>query len=142
MGPQLQHPSPQTPSHSLSHTPRLLLIYMDNSNHVPHFGILALLSEPIIVSYILVYFFCSAIRALIIHLDLPFTGCLRSFIADYGVPLMVIVWTALSYTLPSKVLSGVPRRLLSPLPWESSSLGHWTIVEVISQLFTILRCKC
>ncbi|CAO2193893.1 unnamed protein product [Urochloa humidicola] len=56
-------------------------------------------------------------------------GWLRTFIADYGVPLMVIVWTALSYTLPSKVPSGVPRRLFSPLPWQSSSLGHWTIVK-------------
>ncbi|XP_062233259.1 boron transporter 4-like [Phragmites australis] len=56
-------------------------------------------------------------------------GWLRSFIADYGVPLMVIVWTALSYTLPSKVPSGVPRRLFSPLPWESSSLRHWTVAK-------------
>ncbi|TVU21553.1 hypothetical protein EJB05_31197 [Eragrostis curvula] len=56
-------------------------------------------------------------------------GWLRSFIADYGVPLMVIVWTALSYTLPSKVPSGVPRRLSSPLPWDSSSLRHWTVVK-------------
>ncbi|CAO2185885.1 unnamed protein product [Urochloa humidicola] len=56
-------------------------------------------------------------------------GWLRTFVADYGVPLMVIVWTALSYTLPSKVPSGVPRRLFSPLPWQSSSLGHWTIVK-------------
>ncbi|XP_062194309.1 boron transporter 4-like [Phragmites australis] len=56
-------------------------------------------------------------------------GWLRSFIADYGVPLMVIVWTALSYTLPSKVPSGVPRRLFSPLPWESNSLQHWTVAK-------------
>nr|AHY28556.1 boron transporter [Triticum aestivum] len=56
-------------------------------------------------------------------------GWLRSFIADYGVPLMVIVWTALSYALPSKVPSGVPRRLFSPLPWESSSLQHWTVAK-------------
>ncbi|KAK3160501.1 hypothetical protein QOZ80_1BG0060300 [Eleusine coracana subsp. coracana] len=56
-------------------------------------------------------------------------GWLRSFIADYGVPLMVIVWTAMSYTLPSKVPSGVPRRLFSPLPWDSSSLRHWTVVK-------------
>ncbi|NP_001352615.1 boron transporter-like protein 2 isoform 1 [Zea mays] len=54
------------------------------------------------------------------------TGWFRSFIADYGVPLMVIVWTGLSYLHPGKVPSGVPRRLSSPLPWESSSLGHWT----------------
>lgn len=52
------------------------------------------------------------------------TGWFRSFIADYGVPLMVIVWTGLSYLHPGKVPSGVPRRLSSPLPWESSSQGH------------------
>ncbi|KAA8540457.1 hypothetical protein F0562_024624 [Nyssa sinensis] len=57
------------------------------------------------------------------------TGWLRSFIADYGVPLMVIVWTALSFSVPSKVPSGVPRRLYSPLPWESASLYHWTVIK-------------
>ncbi|XP_052135452.1 boron transporter 4-like [Oryza glaberrima] len=56
-------------------------------------------------------------------------GWLRGFIADYGVPLMVIVWTAFSYALPKDVPSGVPRRLFSPLPWESSSLHHWTIAK-------------
>ncbi|VAH58363.1 unnamed protein product [Triticum turgidum subsp. durum] len=56
-------------------------------------------------------------------------GWLRSFIADYGVPLMVIVWTAFSFALPSKVPSGVPRRLFSPLPWESISLRHWTVAK-------------
>ncbi|XP_031282268.1 boron transporter 4-like [Pistacia vera] len=57
------------------------------------------------------------------------TGWLRSFIADYGVPLMVVVWTALSFTVPSKVPSGVPRRLFSPLPRESASLDHWTVIK-------------
>jgi hypothetical protein len=61
---------------------------------------------------------------------LPFAGWLRGFIADYGVPLMVVVWTALSYALPSHVPSGVPRRLFSPLPWEPISLGHWTVAKV------------
>ncbi|XP_071684065.1 boron transporter 4 isoform X1 [Lolium perenne] len=56
-------------------------------------------------------------------------GWLRGFIADYGVPLMVVVWTAFSYALPSHVPSGVPRRLYSPLPWESISLGHWTVAK-------------
>ncbi|KAM0829609.1 hypothetical protein ACQ4PT_066772 [Festuca glaucescens] len=56
-------------------------------------------------------------------------GWLRGFIADYGVPLMVVVWTAFSYALPSHVPSGVPRRLFSPLPWESVSLGHWTVAK-------------
>ncbi|KAH7657221.1 Bicarbonate transporter eukaryotic protein [Dioscorea alata] len=57
------------------------------------------------------------------------TGWFRSFIADYGVPLMVLVWTAMSYAVPNKVPAGVPRRLLSPLPWESKSLHHWTVAK-------------
>ncbi|ONK66531.1 uncharacterized protein A4U43_C06F9160 [Asparagus officinalis] len=56
-------------------------------------------------------------------------GWLRSFIADYGVPLMVVVWTAMSYGMPSKVPSGVPRRLFSPLPWDSKSTHHWTVAK-------------
>ncbi|KAJ0245242.1 hypothetical protein HA466_0187110 [Hirschfeldia incana] len=57
------------------------------------------------------------------------TGWYRSFIADYGVPLMVVVWTALSFTTPSKHPSDVPRRLFSPLPWDSASLEHWTVIK-------------
>ncbi|TKY74700.1 Boron transporter 4 [Spatholobus suberectus] len=57
------------------------------------------------------------------------TGWLRGFIADYGVPLMVVLWTALSYGVPGKVPDGVPRRLVSPLPWEPASLYHWTVVK-------------
>ncbi|KAJ4718303.1 putative Boron transporter [Melia azedarach] len=56
-------------------------------------------------------------------------GWFRSFIADYGVPLMVVVWTALSFSVPGKVPSGVPRRLFSPLPWDSASLEHWTVIK-------------
>lgn len=56
------------------------------------------------------------------------TGCLRGFIADYGVPLMVVFWTALSYGLPRAVPEGVPRRLFCPLPWEPVSLYHWTVI--------------
>ncbi|KAH9666494.1 Boron transporter 4 [Citrus sinensis] len=57
------------------------------------------------------------------------SGWFRSFIADYGVPLMVLVWSALSFSVPSKVPSGVPRRLFSPLPWESASLDHWSAIK-------------
>ncbi|KAK9066275.1 hypothetical protein SSX86_013596 [Deinandra increscens subsp. villosa] len=57
------------------------------------------------------------------------TGRLRSFIADYGVPLMVVVWTALSFSVPSKIPSGIPRRLFSPLLWESESAYHWTVIR-------------
>ncbi|KAJ9559517.1 hypothetical protein OSB04_004677 [Centaurea solstitialis] len=57
------------------------------------------------------------------------TGWLRGFIADYGVPWMVVVWTALSFCVPSKTPSGVPRRLFSPLLWEAESLYHWTVIK-------------
>lgn len=57
------------------------------------------------------------------------TGWFRSFVADYGVPLMVVVWTAMSYSVPSRVPSGVPRRLFSPLPWDSKSVQHWSVAQ-------------
>ncbi|KAJ9568237.1 hypothetical protein OSB04_004203 [Centaurea solstitialis] len=57
------------------------------------------------------------------------TARLRNFVADYGVPLMVVIWTALSFSVPSKVPSGVPRRLFSPLLWESESAYHWTVIK-------------
>ncbi|KAK7351401.1 hypothetical protein VNO77_10834 [Canavalia gladiata] len=57
------------------------------------------------------------------------TGWLRSFIAEYGIPMMVVLWTALSYGVPGKVPSAVPRRLVCPLPWEPESLYHWTVVK-------------
>ncbi|KAL7619108.1 hypothetical protein Lser_V15G01310 [Lactuca serriola] len=57
------------------------------------------------------------------------TGCVRNFTADYGVPLMVVVWTSLSFCVPSKIPSGVPRRLFSPLLWDSESLYHWTVIK-------------
>ncbi|KAK3031117.1 hypothetical protein RJ639_035115, partial [Escallonia herrerae] len=57
------------------------------------------------------------------------TGWFRAFVADYGVPFMVLVWSALSLSVPNKVPSGVPRRLFSPLPWETVSLHHWTVIQ-------------
>ncbi|KAK8679196.1 hypothetical protein V6N13_144660 [Hibiscus sabdariffa] len=57
------------------------------------------------------------------------TGWFRGFIAEYGVPLMVLCWTALSYTVPSKVNSGIPRRVFCPLLWEPESLPHWTVIK-------------
>ena len=73
-----------------------------------------------IISFSITFIFILAFNA----------GWLRALIADYGVALMVVFWTALSYTVPSKVPSGVPRRLFCPLPWESASLYHWSVVKV------------
>ncbi|KAH6788308.1 HCO3- transporter family [Perilla frutescens var. frutescens] len=57
------------------------------------------------------------------------TAMFRSFVADYGVPVMVVVWTALSFSTPGRLPSGVPRRLIGSLPWESESLHHWTVIK-------------
>jgi len=58
-------------------------------------------------------------------------GWMRAIVADYGIPLMVLLWTGLSYTVPNKVPSSVPRRLVCPLPWEPASLYHWTVIMVL-----------
>ncbi|XP_075489007.1 putative boron transporter 7 isoform X1 [Primulina tabacum] len=62
------------------------------------------------------------------------TGWIRSFIADYGVPLMVVLWSLLSYSVPGKVPSGVPRRLFCPLPSDLKSLYHWTVVKDMGKI--------
>ncbi|KAM7263356.1 hypothetical protein ACFE04_001039 [Oxalis oulophora] len=56
------------------------------------------------------------------------TGWFRTMISDYGVPLMILAWSALSFSVPSEVPHEVPRRLFSPLPWDSNSLKHWTVI--------------
>ncbi|XP_027354121.1 probable boron transporter 2 isoform X1 [Abrus precatorius] len=57
------------------------------------------------------------------------TGWLRGFIADYGVPLMILVWTAVSYIPVNKVPRGIPRRLFSPNPWSPGAYSNWTVVK-------------
>ncbi|KAK1298591.1 putative boron transporter 2 [Acorus calamus] len=57
------------------------------------------------------------------------TGALRGFIADYGVPLMVLVWTAVSYIPVNSVPKGIPRRLFSPNPWSRGAYSNWTVIR-------------
>ncbi|CAN6441977.1 unnamed protein product [Victoria cruziana] len=57
------------------------------------------------------------------------TGGFRSFVADYGVPMMVLVWTALSYSVPKGVPTGVPRRLASPVTWDKRAVSNWTVIK-------------
>ncbi|OIT33844.1 PREDICTED: probable boron transporter 2 [Nicotiana attenuata] len=57
------------------------------------------------------------------------TGWLRGFIADYGVPLMVLVWTGVSYIPANDVPQGVPRRLFSPNPWSPGAYSNWTVIK-------------
>lgn len=56
-------------------------------------------------------------------------GWLRGFIADYGVPLMVLVWTAVSYIPVNDVPRGIPRRLFSPNPWSAGAYSNWTVIK-------------
>lgn len=60
----------------------------------------------------------------------PYTGWLRGLIADYGVPLLVVVWTATSYIPAGNVPEGIPRRLLSPNPWSPGAYNNWTVMKV------------
>ncbi|XP_022760747.1 probable boron transporter 2 isoform X2 [Durio zibethinus] len=57
------------------------------------------------------------------------SGSLRGFIADYGVPLMVLVWTAVSYTPAGTIPKGIPRRLFSPNPWSPGAYENWTVIK-------------
>ncbi|KAH7314449.1 hypothetical protein KP509_21G003300 [Ceratopteris richardii] len=56
-------------------------------------------------------------------------GCFRGFVADYGVPLMVLIWTCISYASAGHAPMGIPRRLYSPNPWSSSASKNWTIIR-------------
>ncbi|KAL6500223.1 putative boron transporter 2 [Orobanche hederae] len=57
------------------------------------------------------------------------SGWLRSLIADYGVPLMVLVWTAISYIPAKSVPERIPRRLFSPNPWSPGAYENWTVIK-------------
>ncbi|XWS60737.1 hypothetical protein CRYUN_Cryun07bG0061400 [Craigia yunnanensis] len=57
------------------------------------------------------------------------TGWLQGFIADYGVPFMVLVWTAVSYIPVNDVPRGIPRRLFSPNPWSPGAYSNWTVIK-------------
>ncbi|XP_039001125.1 boron transporter 1-like [Hibiscus syriacus] len=57
------------------------------------------------------------------------TGGLRSFIADYGVSLMSLIWTAVSYIPAGDVPKGIPRRLFSPNPWSPGAYENWKVIK-------------
>ncbi|CAN6348071.1 unnamed protein product [Urochloa humidicola] len=61
-------------------------------------------------------------------------GWLRGFIADYGVPLMVLVWTGVSYIPYGSVPKGIPRRLFSPNPWSPRAYDNWTVIKDMTQV--------
>ncbi|XP_008811526.1 probable boron transporter 2 isoform X2 [Phoenix dactylifera] len=57
------------------------------------------------------------------------SGWLRGLIADYGVPLMVLVWTGISYMPSGSIPKGIPRRLFSPNPWSPGAYENWTVIK-------------
>eukprot|EP00892_Ulva_mutabilis_P000727 jgi/Ulvmu1/10655/UM066_0036.1 len=57
-----------------------------------------------------------------------FKGGVRSLLADYGVPLMVIAWSAASYALEDATPDGVPRRLSLPNAWHADARRNWDAV--------------
>ena len=67
-------------------------------------------------------------------------GWLRSLIADYGVPLMVLVWTGISYIPSKSVPEGIPRRLFSPNPWSPGAYENWTVIKVRLISFLLNLC--
>ena len=56
------------------------------------------------------------------------TPRVRSLLADYGAPLMVISFTALSAALPAHGLHGLPRRVPTHQPWAPGS-GGWGVAS-------------
>ncbi|KAI3898934.1 hypothetical protein MKW92_030231 [Papaver armeniacum] len=55
---------------------------------------------------------------------------------DYGLPLMVLVWTAIQYIPANNVPHGILRRLLSLNPWSPGAYANWTIIEVYSIMWS------
>ncbi|KAJ0930048.1 putative bicarbonate transporter [Helianthus annuus] len=60
-----------------------------------------------------------------------FTGWLKGFIADYGVPVMVVVWTGVSDIPTDSVPEGIHRRPFSPNPWSPSAYTNWIVAKDI-----------
>ncbi|PNY17869.1 boron transporter 2-like protein [Trifolium pratense] len=65
------------------------------------------------------------------------SGRLRGFVADYGVPLMVLLWTAVSYIPAGNIPKGIPRRLFTPNPWSHGAYENWTDMLNVPVLYII-----
>ncbi|GAB4841812.1 Boron transporter 1 [Ancistrocladus abbreviatus] len=99
--------------------------------------------NPKLIQFVPSWRFASGMFALVLSFGLMLTalrsrkarswrygsGSLRGLIADYGVPLMVLAWTAVSYIPAASVPHGIPRRLLSPNPWSPGAYENWTVIK-------------
>ncbi|KAL8544818.1 hypothetical protein ACS0TY_005144 [Phlomoides rotata] len=99
--------------------------------------------NPTLIEYMPSWRFANGLFALVLSFGLLLTalksrkarswrygsGWLRSLVADYGVPSMVVVWTAVSYIPSRSVPEGIPRRLMSPNPWTPGAYENWTVIK-------------
>ena len=49
---------------------------------------------------------------------------------DYGVPFLIVKWTAFTDLVPERVPAGVPRRLRIPLPRDSGLFNRGPVIQV------------
>jgi hypothetical protein len=65
-------------------------------------------------------------------------GWLRGLLADYGVPLMVLGWSALSFAVAPA--PGVPRRVSTPNTWQVRAAGPAGWGSCCSVQLGVSRC--
>ncbi|KAL8527158.1 hypothetical protein ACS0TY_005145 [Phlomoides rotata] len=99
--------------------------------------------NPTLIEYMPSWRFANGLFALVLSFGLLLTalksrkarswrygsGWLRSLVADYGVPLMVVVWIAVLYIPSRSVPEGILRRLMSPNPWTPGAYENWTVMK-------------
>uniref|UniRef100_A0A5B7AUV0 Putative HCO3-transporter family isoform 1 n=1 Tax=Davidia involucrata TaxID=16924 RepID=A0A5B7AUV0_DAVIN len=57
------------------------------------------------------------------------SGWLHSRLWCFGVPLMVLIWTAVSYIPAGSIPKGIPRQLFSPNPWSPGAIENCTVIK-------------
>ncbi|KAF6171732.1 hypothetical protein GIB67_007253 [Kingdonia uniflora] len=73
-------------------------------------------------------FFLTALKSLKARSWRYGIGWIRGSITNYGVLLMVLVRTAVSYIPVNEVPKGIPRHHFCPNPWSSGAYSNWTVV--------------
>jgi boron transporter len=58
-------------------------------------------------------------------------GPLRSVLADYGVPVMVVLWSGISFAV-TDTPNGIPSRVNTPNTWDVTS--NWTVATQMNQI--------
>lgn len=69
----------------------------------------------------------------------PHRPGLRSFLADYGAPLMAVVWSAAGYIAAPQLPGGKPRQVATPNTWDVRD--SWSIANQLYQVRQVWK-KC